>query len=56
MLELHTDRRGRSSLYWNKYKIWEAYVATSTLEDLFNALRVTISITKDELDEDAIVD
>ena len=56
MLELHTDRRGRSSLYWNKYKIWEAYVATDTLEDLFNSLRVTVSITKDELDDDAIVD
>jgi hypothetical protein len=56
MLELHTDRRGRSSLYWNKYKIWEAYVATSTLEDLFNALRVPVSITKDDLDDDAIVD
>ena len=56
MLELHTDRRGRSSLYWNKYKIWEAYVETATLEDLFNALRVTVSITKYPLDEDAIVD
>jgi hypothetical protein len=56
MLELHTDRRGRSSLYWNKYKIWEAYVATATLEDLFNSLRVSVSITKDDLDEDAIVD
>ena len=56
MLELHTDRRGRSALYWNKYKIWEAYVETSTLEDLFNAIRVPVSITRDELDEDAIVD
>lgn len=56
MLELHTDRRGRSSLYWNKYKIWEAYVPTSIMEDLFNALRIPCSITKDELDEDALVD
>ena len=56
MLELHTDRRGRSSLYWNKYKIWEAYVETGTVEDLLNALRIHVVVTKDELDDDAIVD
>lgn len=52
MYELHTDRRGRSSLHWNKYKIWEGYVPTSDLENLFEAIRLPVIITKDDLDED----
>jgi len=52
MYELHTDRRGRSSLYWNKYKIWEGYVSSTDLKNLFEAIRLLVGVTSDELDED----
>jgi hypothetical protein len=52
MYELHTDRAGRSILYFNKFAIWEGYVSSLDLEGLFQAIRLNVSITKDDPDED----
>lgn len=52
MYELHTDRAGRSILYFNKEAIWEGYVSSLDLEGLFQAIRIPVSITKGGLDED----
>jgi len=52
MYELHTDCWERSVLYWDKYKIWEGYVSSDDLKNLFEAIRLPVVVTHDELDED----